>query len=348
MSFQEDVNSAIANVKAEHSADLLFYAGQINRAGADKVVRALSQRANKNLILLLNTVGGDSHAAFKIARACQSAYGTISDKSYKVPNDPTWTIYVPNICKSAGTIIALGADAIMMAANAELGPIDIQMRKPEEVGELTSTLTPVQSMQSLQQQMADVFVHIFSTLRFDEQLSFSTKMASDVAKDMASAMIGPIASQIDPMRLAETERLLKISSAYGERLNDGVGNVKDGALPKLLSAYPSHGFVIDRREAATLFSNVSAPSISVSAIADVLDFLYVPASAQEDAYVNMIQPIANKSTDDVKDQKPTGPAEDHGPSMAGDKPSRQEIPNATKAQARKSGARPTTARPEGS
>lgn len=338
MSFTEQVNAALAELDGEHEADLLIYAGQINRAGSDKVSDALSHRKQKNLVLLLNTVGGDSHAAFKIARACQGAYGTAPSNAYKMQSEPLWTIYVPQVCKSAGTIIALGADRLMMADNAELGPIDVQMRKPEEVGELTSTLTPVQAMQSLQQQMADVFVHIFSALRFDEQLSFSTKMAGDIAKDMASAMIGPIAGQIDPMRLAETERLLKISSAYGERLNEGINNVKDGALSKLLSAYPSHGFVIDRREASTLFHHVAPPSKTVEQLARLLTFLHVGASAQEDAYVRMIHPIQKDGLNDAEEPKSSSPAEDDGSGVAGDGAGGQEIPSATKAQSRKSAA----------
>lgn len=338
MSFTEQVNAALNKLVEEHEADLLIYAGQINRGGAEKVSDALSQRAHNNLVLLLNTVGGDSHAAFKIARACQGVYGTVPSNAYKMNSEPHWTIYVPQVCKSAGTIISLGADRLMMADNAELGPIDVQMRKPEEVGELTSTLTPVQAMQSLQQQMADVFVHIFSALRFDEQLSFSTKMAGDIAKDMASAMIGPIAGQIDPMRLAETERLLKISSAYGERLNEGINNVKDGALSKLLSAYPSHGFVIDRREASTLFHHVAAPSKSVEQIARLLTFLHAGASAQEDAYVRMIHPIQKEGSNDTEKQKSPSSTEDDGSGVAGDGSSRQEVPSTGKAQSRKSSA----------
>ena len=40
----------------------------------------------------------------------------------------------------------------------------------------------------------------------------------------------------------------------GNRLNRG--NRKEGALARLISAYPSHGFIIDRDEAVSLFEHV--------------------------------------------------------------------------------------------
>jgi len=45
-----------------------------------------------------------------------------------------------------------------------------------------------------------------------------------------------------------------VAAEYGERLQSH--NVKEGAIAKLLMGYPSHGFVIDKTEAATLFKRV--------------------------------------------------------------------------------------------
>jgi hypothetical protein len=317
MSFHSDVNVALDVIRKEHNADFLVYAGAINRRGAEKVVSELAEATakHKNLILLLCTTGGDSHAAFKIARACQATYDTVMpSERYKTTDHPRLTVFVPTLCKSAGTIIALGADDLMMSSDAELGPIDIQMRRPEEVGELTSTLTPVQAIQSLQRQMTTVFVDMFSALRFDEKMAFSTKMAGEIARDMAGSLIGPIAGQIDPFRLAETERLLKISSEYGERLNEGVENLRDGALSRLLSAYPSHGFVIDRGEANTLFRRVYKPSAAVKKLGDIISFVYRSPEA-ETAFVRLIEPLHDpekKEEDDEKKPDASRAEEDNG------------------------------------
>lgn len=65
--------------------------------------------------------------------------------------------------------------------------------------------------------------------------------------------MSPVYSQIDPMRLAEVERAIRISGDYAERI---AVNLKGDALPRLLAGYPSHGFVIDRREARDIFEKV--------------------------------------------------------------------------------------------
>ncbi len=66
------------------------------------------------LDLLLHTPGGDPTAAERIVMTCR-AYA----KSLRV--------IVARSAMSAGTLIAMGADRILMAETAELGPIDPQM-----------------------------------------------------------------------------------------------------------------------------------------------------------------------------------------------------------------------------
>ncbi|PIP36429.1 MAG: hypothetical protein COX20_05805 [Desulfobacterales bacterium CG23_combo_of_CG06-09_8_20_14_all_52_9] len=66
------------------------------------------------LDLLLHTPGGDPTAAERIVMTCRS-YA----KSFRV--------IVPQTAMSAGTLIAMGADSIVMTETSELGPIDPQM-----------------------------------------------------------------------------------------------------------------------------------------------------------------------------------------------------------------------------
>lgn len=69
----------------------------------------------EKLILMLNTPGGEANSAEKIAKMCRD-YCT----SFKV--------LVPNYAMSAGTMIALASDAIMMGYLSSIGPIDPQIR----------------------------------------------------------------------------------------------------------------------------------------------------------------------------------------------------------------------------
>lgn len=66
------------------------------------------------LVLVINSPGGDGTVAEKIIELCRS----YCDK---------FTVAVPNRAKSAATTIALGADRIIMGYASELGPVDPQV-----------------------------------------------------------------------------------------------------------------------------------------------------------------------------------------------------------------------------
>lgn len=69
-----------------------------------------------SLDLLLHTGGGDIDAAEKLISMVRTRVGTGSLR-----------VIVPDFAKSAGTLIALGADKIIMSDTSELGPIDPQI-----------------------------------------------------------------------------------------------------------------------------------------------------------------------------------------------------------------------------
>jgi ATP-dependent protease ClpP protease subunit len=67
--------------------------------------------------LLLHTPGGDVDAAEKLITLLQSTVGETG----------IVRIIVPDFAKSAGTLMALGANSIVMSDSSELGPIDPQV-----------------------------------------------------------------------------------------------------------------------------------------------------------------------------------------------------------------------------
>jgi len=204
-------------------------------------------------------MGGDPHAAYRFARCLQSIYLPAPSRPGAAPtgDGQGFSVFVNSICKSAGTLVALSAGRLYMTPHAELGPIDIQLRKPDEVGEWASGLTPIQALTFLEGQSVRLFKRHFSQLRFDSELGFSTKMAAEVATTATIGLLSPIYSQLDPMRLAEVDRYLRIAAEYGERL--GKYNLHPRGLERLLSEYPSHGSVIDRQEAREIFRRVEDP-----------------------------------------------------------------------------------------
>lgn len=109
-----------------------------------------------------------------------------------------------------------------------------------------------------------MFFETFKRMRFDRQLGFSTKVSTEVATNLTIGLMQPMYSQIDPVRLGELQRFVRISLEYGERL--ATSNVQKGTIEKLVVGYPSHGFIIDRSEARQLFQRVSKPSDALEVI----------------------------------------------------------------------------------
>lgn len=69
---------------------------------------------SQDLHLMLETSGGDGESAIRLVRQAQSRCREL-------------TVIVPNQAKSAGTLLALGADRILMGPTSDLGPIDPQL-----------------------------------------------------------------------------------------------------------------------------------------------------------------------------------------------------------------------------
>jgi len=72
--------------------------------------------------LMLTSPGGDPNAAEKLIVMCRKRF---TDGFY---------VIIPNYAKSAGTMIALGSDKILMGYLAELGPIDPQLQTGPVIG----------------------------------------------------------------------------------------------------------------------------------------------------------------------------------------------------------------------
>ncbi|MFO3135500.1 hypothetical protein SCS07_02675 [Legionella pneumophila serogroup 1] len=268
-----DIQQMIDDYAKEQDADIACYFGNISRDLADVVIDTCRNRKlRKNIILLLTTHGGDPNAAYIISRCFQQAYKT---RKTAFENDDTdkgkFSIVIDGVCKSAGTLLCLGADELIMSGNGELGPLDIQLLKEDEINERTSGLTPIQAVKFLEGEAERMFRRTFTSLKFSG-MNFSTKMAAQISTDITTGLFSPIFGQIDPLRVAEVDRSLRIAQEYGFRLANG--NLKENKLNALISDYPSHGFVIDREETRSLFNNVLNLTGTLRSISDYGRYLF--------------------------------------------------------------------------
>lgn len=243
----DERQETIQDVFNRYPADLILYRGEISRLGYHLFCDHIggSQEKKEKLCLALITYGGDPNAAYRIARAAMHHYHRME-------------VFIPDVCKSAGTLLCIGADELIFGDRGEMGPLDVQVSKPDEILENMSGLNIFQAISALTENALVAFNRYLEVIKTRGRIR--TRLAADFSATLASQIISPIAAQIDPLTLGEHHRAMQIAIDYGKRLANAKQSLQSGALDRLLSGYPSHEFVIDRGEARTLFNRVNRPT----------------------------------------------------------------------------------------
>lgn len=231
------------NSPGQHDEDILLYVGQINSSGHALLRGCLAKATTENVCLVLVTSGGDAHVAYKMAKTMRRGRTAVK-------------ICVPSLCKSAGTLLCIGANSLVIGDDGELGPLDAQYRKADELWGQMSGLDIIQAISDLRWHTINSFVFFLGQLGG----SRPTNQMVEIATDLTRGLIRPIAERIDPIMLGVHNRGIKIAFDYGDRLNAITGTLAHPlALNDLITAYYSHSTVIDRDEARKYFANVTAP-----------------------------------------------------------------------------------------
>jgi ClpP class serine protease len=99
--FAADINKNVQQISIDYS-DLLPFTDQLSNLKGDR------------LDLLLETPGGSGEVAEDLVKAMRGRYEDVA-------------VIVPGYAKSAGTIMAMAGDEILMGPHSGLGPIDAQI-----------------------------------------------------------------------------------------------------------------------------------------------------------------------------------------------------------------------------
>lgn len=315
---------------AEHfrnsDTDVIVYSGGVDRDGYEQFCKILQTPRKTNLLLVLSTLGGDPNAGYRIARAAIHHYGA---KNFK--------ILIPQYCKSAGTLICIGAHSLVMADQAELGPLDVQLRKQDELFQRSSGLNILRGVTYLQNEALQSFMSYMLEINGGGG-GLSTKVASEISSKLVIGLYEPLFAQVDPVKLGEMNAALEIAKHYGERLNERSSSLKSDSLTKLVMGYPTHGFVIDRSEARVLFERVEKPNSAEKILCDfihdpvtvraataasviVIEFtgIFTPTQPPKESDEPLPQPHVdtspadNEGTEDRPPEPDVGPAQDNEP-----------------------------------
>lgn len=196
---------------------------------------AVAARTSCTLVVM-STAGGDPHAAYIMSKYLQTSYSN------------GFTALVCGPCKSAGTLLVLGARSIAIGRHGELGPLDIQVTKKDERYDRESGLDMLSALDIL----TNVAITTFNehVPKVELRTLVSTRLAAEMTTNLVATVVSPIAKRIDPIGLGGRQRALDIVRAYGMRLG-----VTDDVLDVLVTSYPDHGFVITFDEAKALLGD---------------------------------------------------------------------------------------------
>jgi hypothetical protein len=188
------------------------------------------------LALLIHSPGGYAEPAYKMARLFQRRC-------------KGFTAVVPRYAMSAATLLSLGADSIILGDEAELGPLDAQFFDYDVAETMVSALDEVQAVEALEQSATETAYKVMVYLQERTGKSFNVLMPQ--ALRFAADITKPLFEKVDAVRYSRQSRRLQEAQDYAERLLRPRFSDEDAKriAHDLVRRYPTHEFVIDRREA---------------------------------------------------------------------------------------------------
>jgi hypothetical protein len=304
----EAITAAANELAQKLDADIFVFNAPMERGNDRKVITDVASRKRRraNVMLVLVTDGGDPDVAYRISRCLQFSYA-----------EGKFLCFISGFCKSAGALLALGAHELVFSDHGEIGPIDVQMGKKDELWEWQSGLTVNAAISSLNEQAFQAFESFMVQTKYHLRGGITLRTAADVAAKLTTGLYGQIFQQFDPMHIGESGRSMLVAEKYGVRLDMRYRNLKKGTLSRLIADYPSHGFVIDRDEAAFYFHRVRPASPGEVDLEKALgDTACVPIDTSNNNQSGIIEFISTErpeETQHVADQPILGPSEEHGP-----------------------------------
>lgn len=186
----------------------------------------------------IDSGGGDAHAAFKLYRELRSRCCELR-------------AVVPDYAKSAATLLAIGCDRIFASPSADFGPLDVQIPHPDREDRIVSSLAGANAAEHL----ATLGVNLMlATGR--KVIDFTSLPRGEVIKHVlmySADILKPVLSKLDPQLIHEAAEQLKVTRQYAEILLKSLNsplpdsNAKEISR-KLVTQYPTHGYVIDLHE----------------------------------------------------------------------------------------------------
>ena len=216
------VTSIRLNMPSQMSSDAITtIIEQINSVPKDK----------KEIDFLIISNGGDPIAAQRIITMLRERFDRIS-------------VIVPYVAFSAATILALGADEIVMHPYSNLGPIDPQM----------SIVKPGEPGQGPPQQ--------FSSEDIRNYIEFVRSDVGVTDEAQLTSAFNSLVAEVGPIRIGSAKRNQQLSMSLSKKMLEthmGDEEKADNIAKALNTSFYHHGYAVGRREAKEMGLSVVAP-----------------------------------------------------------------------------------------
>lgn len=224
---------------------LLWLTGtaDINRGSIAPIRRAIEDQVSGppdevEIDIWLDSGGGDAHAAYKLALMLRAVSSHVR-------------VVIPDYAKSAATLLAIAADEIYLAPGADLGPLDGQMVDEGSVSGSISALSIAHAADEVARDAVQMAMDGGADLLAITGLSRAQTI--EAMLKFSARFSRPLVCQLDPKVVHSAKQTLKVTAKYAELLLEEVGNEDpQGVAKALVEIFPTHGYVISVKEAASL------------------------------------------------------------------------------------------------
>ena len=203
----------------------------------------LRDKRFSELDVVVHTGGGDIHAAYLLVALLRLHAEKL-------------TACVPLIAKSAGTLLCIGMDKIVLDEVAQLGPLDTQIDENNVSGTQTgnsnfsSALNPFKSLEHLEKISLKSFTN--TTHALSRTTGMSLYDSFEHALHFVGTTTGPLFSQLEPQKFGIYRRALSVGEEYGKRIlkrfHGWEDEISKETIRRIIHDYPSHDYIIDLYE----------------------------------------------------------------------------------------------------
>jgi hypothetical protein len=253
--------------------------------------KCLRDKDFEEIDVVVHTGGGNIHATYLIVALLRA-------------HTKKMTACVPIVAKSAGTLLCIGADKIVLDEIAQLGPLDTQI-KADHTGAQSgiegfgSALNPFKALEHLEKISFASFQNAAYDLfeLYNQSGSGISRTESfEHALGFVGTTTGPMFTELEPQKFGVYRRALAVGEEYGKRIltrfHKWPAQRSRETLQKMIHDYPSHDYIIDQNELRDLgFEAEFFPASQLDVLDNLMEYC-LSCQRRNESDVRCVEPAS--------------------------------------------------------